>query len=337
MTHALRSASEYAWRHPWIPIALFALGYGIRFADVDEFRAITANPYVVNVQPQYQFLYASPLTFFLGSYYQHHAIDPGTSFLIVAALGLVLLAAAAQRWVAAEFDRPDRPVAWLVLCSSPLLFVVLFWVGKSDVYLLAFFLLLAASASPVTRAILAALVVLCHGELGAAVLVGYALLTPLDWRSVVAGLGVGESALFIYTHRLLSAVPLSRSAYAFSHLSDLASVFWAHPILHLVAALGPFWLYVAARRQIAIAETLVLAAAFALSVLSYDYTRVFVIVSLPLILVVTKDAAMAMRRDSGLGIGSYVLGAHALWPLVFLQVQLAGPKLFWARGEILLK
>src|SRR5262245_38813557 len=117
MKRALRSASDYAWRHPSILIALFVLAYGIRYTDVEQFRAITVDPYVINVQPQYQFLYASPFTFILGSYYQHHAIDAGTSFAIVAALGLALLAAAARRWMAAEFAGADRGVAWMVLCS----------------------------------------------------------------------------------------------------------------------------------------------------------------------------------------------------------------------------
>jgi hypothetical protein len=94
MTNALRSASEYACRHhPWISDRAVRARLPDPLQDVEEFRAITANPYVVNVQPQYEFLYASPLTFFLGSYYQHQAIDPGTSFLIVAALGVLLLAA----------------------------------------------------------------------------------------------------------------------------------------------------------------------------------------------------------------------------------------------------
>src|SRR5262249_20637042 len=69
---------------------LGAAAYGVRTTDLDEFRKLSAAPFVMNLAPQYQFLYGSPLTVFLGSYYRHHGIDDLTAFFLVHGLGVVL-------------------------------------------------------------------------------------------------------------------------------------------------------------------------------------------------------------------------------------------------------
>jgi hypothetical protein len=338
MTAALRRAAQFASRHPSVPVALFVALYGFTITDANEYRAISANPFVLSLGPEYQFLYTSPLTFFLGSYYQHHGVEQWTSFLIVAGLGLLLFALAVRAWRTSRFAPEDRAAATTILLSSPLLFVIVFWVGKSDVYLLAFFLLLVASESGLTRSILATLMVCCHRELGAAVLIAYLCLDTQPWRSVGAGLLVGELALLAYTQHLLPAPPQSRAEYWLAHRTELFAFLLAHPIWHLVGTLGPFWLLLAWRRRITIREAGVLLGALALAAFAIDFTRIFVIAAAPVLLAVTTDVVAALRRDGGLRLGRARVPAYALWLLMLVQVQLAGPKVFWVRGaEIVLK
>ncbi len=332
MSHILRRLSEYVCRHPWLAIAVFVVAYGIRTNDEVEFRTISAAPFGMNLPPDHQFLYGSPFTFFVGSYYLHHGLDDRASYFVVHLLGVVLFFVALRKALARGLDDEGRRLATIVMLSSPLLFVVLSWIGKSDAYLLAFFLLLTMTASAATQVILCALMVLCHREMGAAVLVAYLFLKRRSWRAIVLGLALGEIALLAYTRVLLSSVPESRITYAVSHASMMWSIFWSHPLLHLLASFGPFWVYVVTRKTLTPAAGAVFVAALVLSIVSQDFTRVFVIVSTPLLLEMTREAVAELTQRGGIAIGGYRLGIQALWPLMFVQVQLAGPKLLWARG-----
>src|SRR5262249_52607315 len=137
-----------------------------------------------------------------------------------------------------------RPVAVLVLFTSPLLLVVNSFVGKSDPYLIAFFLLLTTATSAGSIVILATAMPLCHSDLGAIILIGYLCLHPGRWRPIVTGLAAGELLVLAYTRLLVAGAPESRLAYAARHAADLWPLVVRHPVLHAVGALGPFWLFV---------------------------------------------------------------------------------------------
>ncbi len=332
MTHVLRRISEYVCRHPWLAIALFVAAYGIRTSDQVEFRTISAAPFGMNLPPEHQFLYGSPFTFFVGSYYQHHGLDDRAAYFVVYLLGIALLCVSLRKALARLVGDEGRRLATIVMLSSPLLFVVLSWIGKSDAYLLAFFFLLTTTESAATQVVLCVLMLLCHREMGAAVLLAYLCLKKRRaWQPIVLGLVLGETALFIYTRVLLSSVPASRTAYAVGHASALWNIFWSHPFLHLLASFGPFWVYVMTRKTVTLAAAAIFIVAMVLSIISYDFTRVFVIVSTPLVLEVTREAVADFTQHGGIAIGKYRLGLHALWPLMFVQVQLAGAKILWAR------
>ena len=44
-----RWASQYLVRHPWVTLTLFVAMYGFHYVDAEEFRRITENPFVLNV------------------------------------------------------------------------------------------------------------------------------------------------------------------------------------------------------------------------------------------------------------------------------------------------
>src|SRR5262249_10204580 len=169
-------------------VGVFAAIYGLKLSDAAEFRAIALDPFRVAVPPDHQFLYGSPFTFLLGNYYVHHAVDVDAAFYLVAACGAELLAIAIHRAFGAMLPPEARPVAVLVLFTSPLLLVVNSFVGKSDPYLIAFFLLLTTATSAGSIVILATAMPLCHSELGAIILAGYLCLHPDRWRPIVTGL-----------------------------------------------------------------------------------------------------------------------------------------------------
>src|SRR5438093_1027701 len=95
----VRSLSNAVWEHPGLAVALFVAAFGMRISDVDriEFRTISAAPFTMSVPAEHQFLYGSPFTFFLGSYYRHHGLDDRSAFAIVHGLGELLFFASAYK------------------------------------------------------------------------------------------------------------------------------------------------------------------------------------------------------------------------------------------------
>jgi hypothetical protein len=338
MKNAFISASHLLSRHWWLLIALFAAVYGCRTADAGEFSTIAAAPFTVSLPADMQFLYESPLTFLLGAYYLRHGLAAATTFLLVHAMGLALFLAALRKALAHQVGDDAPGTAIIIMLSSPLLFIVLSWFGKSDPYLLGFFFLLTATASPLTQVILSVLMVLCHREMGAVVLIAHICLRPRTWQTIGLGILLGEAALLVHLHLLLSAVPTSRSAYALSHGFVLLDIFWSHPVLHLATTFGPFWLYVVTRKTMTNASVLVLAAALVLAAFSYDFTRVFVITSVPVMLEITRDVVSDIKQRGGIMLGRRCIDVNGLWPLMFVQAQLFGAAVLLPRGvEVVLR
>lgn len=110
----LRAAARFVCRHSWALVPAFACVYGIQTNGEAEFRTISAAPFVVNLPLQEQYLYGSPLTFLLGSYYQHHGLDYAWAFLVVNSLGLTAFFASLAAVLSREAEE-GRGLAAVVL------------------------------------------------------------------------------------------------------------------------------------------------------------------------------------------------------------------------------
>lgn len=304
--------------------------YGWRTIDIVEWRTITAAPFAVSLEPSQQFLYGSPFTFLLGSYYQHHGLSFEDAFVAVHGIGLIFFACALFRCLTSLCSAGGWAAGLIVLAGSPLLFVVLTWIGKSDTYLLAFYLLLVATRSPLTQAMLAVLMIACHRELAVAMLAAHLLLHGRS-LAVAAGAAAGLVGSYAFTHVLLASVPASRLDFMLENAAGLVRNVAAYPLTYLVAALGPFWLYVVRPSALTSARLLVLAMAAVLAAVTFDFTRVFVIVSTPLLLVLTGEVVGELR-SGGMLFWGHRVGLGVLAWLAFAQIQVAGAKVLWVRG-----
>jgi hypothetical protein len=96
---------------------------------------------------------------------------------------------------------------------------------------------------------------------------------------------------------LLSAPPVSRSAYAQIHRAEILRGFIANPLAHLVFSLGWFWMLfvIELRRRPRIAYIAVVAVALGVASLTYDYTRVATMCALPVIVQVALGLATSPR------------------------------------------
>jgi hypothetical protein len=305
--------------------------YGWRTIDTVEWRALTAAPFAVSLDPSQQFLYGSPLTFLLGSYYIHQGLDFAAAFAVVHGLGLIFFAGALFRCLTTLCSTDGRAAGAIVLAGSPLLFVILTWIGKSDTYLLAFYLLLLSTRSPVMQALLAVLMIASHRELALAMLFAHVLLRG-QARPIGAGVAAGLAGSLGFIYVLLDAVPASRIDFMLANATSLATRVMRHPFTYLIAALGPFWLYLFRPSALSTARIVVLAMAAVLASLTLDFTRVFVLASAPLLLLLTEEVVDELRTSGGMLFWGHRIGLGALTWLAFAQIQVAGAKVFWVRG-----
>lgn len=305
--------------------------YGWRTIDTVEWRTITAAPFSVTLEPEQQFLYGSPLTFLLGSYYQHQGLGHMHAFVVVHGLGLVFFAYALFRCLTHLCGTIGRAAGLIVLAGSPLLFVVLTWIGKSDTYLLAFYFMLLTTRSGVMTGILCLLMIACHRELAVAMLIAHALLRGAT-VPVLAGAVVGVAGSFVFTRFMLTSVPASRVDFLIAHAREVLSGVISHPIVHLAATLGPFWLYLIRPAMISVRRVAVLAMAFGLACIAFDFTRVFIIAATPLLLLLTGEVVAEIRQTGGVTLWGRSVTIALLWPLALLQLQIFGAKVQWIRG-----
>ncbi len=314
-----------------LTVPAFVWLYGWQVIDQVEWRTLTAAPFSLVLEPSRQFLYGSPFAHLLGAYYQRQGLGVGDSFLLVHGLGLVLLAYAAFRALTMRLATDQWAAGALVIAASPLLLTIISWIGKDDSFLLAFYLLLLTSPSPLTRALLCVLIVACHRELGMAVLVAHVLVRA-EVVAIAAGAAAGVAVSYIYTNALLDAAPLTRLDYILTHARGLLSSVAARPLVHFVTALGPFWLFVLRPSSLTLRRVAVLGMSAALASVTLDFTRVFVLACAPLLIELTEQLVDEQREHGGISLFGWRWPVGALGLLAFVQLQLAGDRLSWIRG-----
>lgn len=314
----LETANARVIRNPWWFFAAFLILYGVDGADYEDLKRLAAHPLTLHPDVERQFLHSSPLLYFLG-YPLVQLVGPATAIAILGAAGFAVLAVGLGR-LTRGLSAEAVPAVTLVLLSTPLTLVFTTWLGKTDPAIAGLYFWLAASPrSPSMRGALALVMTLCHCEIATVVLVGHAIVRPRDAVAVLTGLGLGHLAVLGYHHGLLSAPPVSRSAYAQIHRAEILSGFIANPLAHLVFSLGWFWMLfvLELRRRPRIADLAVVAVALGAASLTYDYTRVATMCALPVIV----QVALGLATRPG-GLPRFL--RRLPFPLVFLlqfQIQ----------------
>ena len=291
----LKRFCQWLRANPLLVLPLFLVLYGYGTIDRTDFAALSAAPLRLHSTPGRQFLHSSPLTFFLG-YPLTTTLGQNASFAVVMAGGWACFVLALRRFASVRYG-PRRNDALLMLFASPLLIVLSQFVGKSDSYLVACLLWLAAGAPSAVQALLAGLMVLCHLEMGLLVLGAAMFLRIVPWRAPAVGAIIGVALIMGYQHYLLPAVPQSRADLGLELLQESIDAVLSTPILHLVFSFGPFWVCVLMARPTDRRWLVAAAATAVLSSITLDFTRVFVLVGLPMIIAIVdkliRDADLA--------------------------------------------
>ena len=313
--------------HPWLVIPLFLALYGAATIDVGDFRMLSAAPLQLHVDPSRQFLHFSSLPFVLG-YPVTTTIGPAVSFWMVMLAGLIFCAAALRRCAAVRYGSRQND-AVLMVFATPLLIVLTQYIGKSDPFMVGFLLLLVASTNPLMQVLLACLVVVSHLEIGVLVLGSAMFLRILPIRWTALGAVAGVLLVFGYHYSLLPAPPQSRADMGVQYLSDAVGAVMNTPVLHMLAMFGPFWLCVFTARRLHWRWLLVLAMTTAVASATLDFTRVFILVGLPLVIAIVDDAMSDL--DQAAGAPRPPVWLHVLPLLPFVQVHLLSTYVYDSR------
>lgn len=284
-----------AWlrNRPLLVIPLFLCLYGYGTIDTEAFRILSAAPLTLHPDPGRQFLQFSPVVYFLG-YPFTQVLGATWSFAIVMGGGLVVFAAALRQFAAVRYgDRQGD--AMLMVFATPLLIVLTQYLGKSDLFMVSAFLLLVASSGAAAQVALGAIVVLGHFEMGLLMLVAAIVLGILPRRAALGAIA-GVVLLYGYHHALLPAVPQSRATVGTDFLSEALTAVMNTPVLHLIFTFGAFWICVLTAGPLGWRWRAAFVATLALASATLDFTRVFTLLALPMIIAVI-DRVLAHPAD----------------------------------------
>lgn len=279
---------------PFLIVPAFLCVYGYGTIDVGDFYRLSAHPLELNAPASRQFLQSSPLPYFLGFPFTR-AFGGRASFAIVMCGGLALCAVSLQRLVRRRYGRRQRD-AMLMMFATPLLIVLTQYLGKGDAYLAGFFLLLIGALHPLVQATAAIGMVTSHFEMGVIVVALSVFLRLVRPGPALVGALAGAAAVLVYHYALLPAPPQTRAGLGVSYLTDALRITLATPVLHLVWTFGPFWWCVGRAWPIEWRWSAAFVGALVLASVTLDFTRVFVLVGLPVI-VATIDRVIERLGD----------------------------------------
>ena len=304
---------------------------GPRFVDLNELAALYAEPFRLLGAPTDRYLHSSVGSIFVG--HLVGAVTPHRVQVLAIVAALAAVAAVLAYGHRAIADSEERWTFFRLLALSPLLHVLVFWLGKSDPYVIgAYFLLLLTRHAAVTAA-LAMAMTLAHPEQATVILAVHAAMhrPARGWLlAMLAGWAAGAGVAQLYLAELgLAGSP--RAAWVGQWLEVLLRNNVARPVTMLWLSFSWFWIPVLAyvwarrgrRRLLALAGI-----CFVVAASSADFTRVFTLVSLPLTLHVARELA----RQAGGALGPWL---GRLTPLGFLQMELAIGRV-WDNGWVVL-
>lgn len=282
---------------PWAFLLLFFALYGFAYVDHEDFEALAPNPFVTHPVLKRQFLHSSPLTYFLG-WPLYRLTGYPTAYVLVILIGFAFLAAAFLIYLRG-LSRDQKLTVFYVVVSSPILLILLRWLGKNDAYLLAFYLLFRSfDARGVGAAASALLMVLAHREMGAIILAGDFILRGRISISVILAIASGFALIRMY-QLSLTARPVTRTGFLSLVIDDAILGWETIPLTHFVLGFGWFWTFLLglAREPGAGRRWLATGLCFAAAAIASDFTRVFVVCGAPLLLHTAETIAARTPVD----------------------------------------
>lgn len=292
--HGLASFNQRLFQSWLLFVGLFIVLYGAAFSDLADFKLLVQDVRALHPIEHRQFLHSSPFTFVFGAGLVQLGFPPSAAYALISFGGFSALFFAFRHYLR---DKARSEEVAIIIFSTPILLTLTYWVGKNDPYLLAAYLCVLRARSGSLKFVCVVLMAVFHRDISAVMLLVHCLVRRSFDPVIVAAAIFGQALIILYHFGFLPQPPASRVRFILQNM-NLLTRNGVNPIAHLVFSFGWGWLFVGrilrhskARLPILIS----IALCFSAASLTLDYTRVFILCSFPLMLLVAEDSAEWLR------------------------------------------
>ena len=293
-------------------MVVFFLLYGLGIAHFQEFSALYQNPMALLPRHQ-QWLQESPVQYLIGySLFSH--LNAHTAFLFTQLLGVSFLLA--SYILLLKTRKLDHSQLFLVLALSPFIFTQFVWFGKADIFLVAscFGMLATGYRHRFLFPIFLLISTFSHPQATVFHLIFFVILRQVRRdKALLLGIITSGALYALYTYKLNA--DFGRGEYMYDALFRLLKHHSRVPLFDVFSTFGWLWFpIIYYRKSIDWRFYLVATLCFFIAFLTFDHTRVFMLLSLPaLVYLAEKVSVVDYAREAS--------RLFPIWILVFFQFQ----------------
>jgi hypothetical protein len=260
-------------------VVLAVNGFGI--TDWWDYNAAVTDIAKIRLTVDRQFLYSSPLNFFLGALLHLNFIGGFYLLNFIEIIGMLFCVAISVRKKIALPQDQARFIALLSL--APLWLVTFKWFGKTDPIVIGGLFLCWAYRTR-WRLLIATVMIVAHREIGSLMVAFLFFLEDEKDYNLLIALLAGNTFHFVYQYGVLDAVPQSRAELISEVALQYVNAFTDAPGFYTGSLFTWYWVLILLNRPTR-KETIVFILCFLAALPCNDFTRDFLLPALPAVLV----------------------------------------------------
>lgn len=271
-------------------LAVFVLLYGVTADNLDAFVKLYKNPFEL-LPAHMQRLQESPIQFLLG-YFLFNSLPPYIAYILVQILGGVFLI-----WTYLLLLKNREIVhseLFLILALSPFLLVLFTWHGKPDIFLIAscFGMLATSQKNKSLFPIFFLCSVFSHPQITIFYVVFFLILNQVKFTLLLLLSAVLSYGLYFGYINELGEFS-TRSDFIFENFKALIITQVSQPFFSIFCTFGWLWIPILyLRSSLSFRFFSVAVLCFGITLTTLDHTRVFVLLSIPLLVYLVEKNAV---------------------------------------------
>jgi len=235
-----------------------------------------------------QWLQESPIQYLVG-YSLFGRLNAVGAYVLTQLVGIALLLVSYSLLLKNEHIKHSQ--LFLVLTLSPFLLTIFFWFGKADIFLVAscFGMLATVKKNRFLFPFFLLISAFSHPQITAFYLLFFLILKQVRVDRLFLLSIIASSALYaIYTYKLNA--DFGRADYMYDALLTLLKHHLKAPLFDLFSTFGWLWLpIIYFRKSLSIRVYIVSFLCFVITAFTLDHTRVFMLLSLPLLVYLSEE------------------------------------------------
>lgn len=293
-------------------LVIFFLIYGLGAWHFSEFRELYLDPMKL-LNEDRQWLQESPIQYLIG-YTLFERFDAGPAYVLTQLVGVLFLLV--SYFLLLKNGNIKHSQIFLVLALSPFLFTIFVWFGKADIFLIAscFGMLATVKKNRYLFSLFLLISTFSHVQITIFYLLFFLILKQarVD-RFFLLGIIISSALYSIYIYKLNA--DFGRVDYMYDALLILLKHHVRAPLFDLFSTFGWLWLpIIYFRKSLSVRFYIVAILCFFITVLTLDHTRVFMLLSLPVLVYLSEKVDIVEYANK-------VSQIFPIWILLFFQFQ----------------